>query len=244
MKYELQTIPVWKAIEADPDCLLCFLEDQAEARAVTFFLGNSIMAPEMRVQLNEHGFCTKHFHMLAEGSGKLGYSLALATHIETIEARLAKQAQKLSRATGRAAAKEASALAAEIEERNADCLLCDRVQANMLNFTYTICKLFVDTPEFRQALAASRGVCLQHLPGLLSMGREVVPTRLLPEWHSELLALVGRSLRTNADDLEAFTWQFDYQSEKQTPDHAMDAIPRAVRRLGGYRPGDYSTGMS
>ena len=244
MKYELQTIPVWKAIEAGPQCPLCYLEDEAESRGVTFFLGNSIMAPEMRVQLNERGFCSKHFHMLAEGSGKLGYSLALATHIQTIASRLESQGKALARASGRAASRSASSLAAEIRARNDDCLLCERIRANMLNFTYTMCKLFTDSPEFREAFAASNGVCLTHLPDLLGMGAEVIPAKTLPEWHDALLALVGRALRANADDLEAFTWQFDYQSEKKTPQSALDAIPRAVRRLAGYRAGDYSGGMS
>lgn len=237
MKYELQTIPVWKAIEADPQCILCHLAKESEQRGLTFFLGNSIMAPEMRVKLNERGFCGRHFHMLAEGEGKLGYSLALATHFETIAARQEQEARRLTAGGGRAAAKAAREYAQRMRGRNADCLLCERIEANLLNFSYTICRLFADEPEFRAALRDSHGICLRHLPDLVAMGAEILSGRELVEWHKALLELEGRVIRTNMEDLEAFTWQFDYQTQKKTPEHAKDAIARAVQRLAGYRAG-------
>ena len=237
MKYELQTIPVWKAIEAQTECPLCHLEQESEERGVTFFLGNSIMAPEMRVQVNRHGFCPHHFHLLLTGQGKLGYSLALATHLDELEQRFSGPERRVERARGRSAAKAVEGYADQVRRQEADCLLCDRIRANMLNFTYTIAKLFTDEEEFRAEYARSRGVCLHHLPGLLEMGVDVVPQAHIDEWHRTIFDVQRRAIAQNRADLEAFTWQFDYQTEKKTPDHARDAVPRAVRRLAGYRAG-------
>lgn len=236
MKYELQTIPVWKAVEARPHCLICHLEEESEQRNVTFFLGNSIMAPEMRVRLNEHGFCRRHLHMLGSGSGKLGYSLALRTHLDSVQERLRRHTEKVSRASGRGRAKAVDALRDFLETLERDCLMCERITYNVTNYVYTVVKLFADEPEFRAALAAGRGFCLHHLPALYQMGDEVLAGGSAQEWFVELGALGERTLTRDREDLEAFTWQFDYQSEKKTPDEAQDAVPRAVRRLAGYGP--------
>lgn len=236
MKYELQTIPVWKAIEAQPECLICYLEHESEQRNVTFFLGNSIMAPEMRVKLNERGFCRRHFHMLAGGSGKLGYSLALRTHMDSVQDRLAGYAEKVRRASGRGKAKAVAALREFLEAQERDCLMCDRIAYNVANYVYTVVKLYADEPEFRTALAAGKGFCLHHLPALYAMGAEVLAGRNGEQLYADLAALEERNLTTDREHLEAFSWQFDYQSEKKTPEEAQDAVPRAVRRLAGFGP--------
>ena len=235
MKYELQTIPVWKAFEANPDCTLCLLEQQSEERNVTFFLGNSIMTPEIRVQLNEHGFCRRHFHLLLSGEGKLGYSLALGTHLETIARRLDQMERAIANA-GRRAGRTVGTTVDELRRQEIDCLMCDRMRYNMLNFTYTVAKLYLDEPDFAVALRESKGFCLHHFPDMLAMGGEVIPSRQLADWHRLLFEVERRNIERIREDLEAFTWQFDYQVEKKTPEHARDAVPRAVLRLAGYGP--------
>ncbi|MFP4375556.1 MAG: DUF6062 family protein [Spirochaetales bacterium] len=233
MKYELQTIPVWKAYEAQPECTLCYLEKQSEERNQKFFLGNSIMAPEMRVKLNERGFCPRHFHMLAEGTGKLGYSLALKTHIESLADRLASYEKGVGKIK-RGAPKAVAPLVEFLRSQERDCLMCERIRYNVLNYAYTIAKLFADEPEFAAALRESSGFCLHHLPLVIEMGAEVLAPADLAAWHEALFAVEHEQLARIGEDLEAFTWQFDYQSESKTPDHAQDAIPRAVRRISGY----------
>ncbi len=235
MKYELQTIPVWKAFEAEPECVLCSLEQESEQRNVSFFLGNSIMTPEIRVKLNERGFCRRHFHLLLAGEGKLGYSLALNTHLETIEKRLNTIQRRISRA-GRSAGKVIRGTAEELRHQESDCLMCDRIRFNVLNFTYTVAKLFLDEPEFAEALRGSKGFCLSHLPGLLEMGAEVIPAKRQPEWHALIFEIESNAIGRIRAHLEEFTWQFDYQTDKKTPPHARDAVQRAIERLAGYGP--------
>jgi hypothetical protein len=125
---------------------------------------------------------------------------------------------------------------AELRRQEADCLMCDRMRANLLNFTYTIAKLYLDEPEFVTALSASNGFCFHHLQELLTMGVEVVPSRELSGWHETIFALQRRNLDRIRRQLEAFTWQFDYQTDKKTPQEARDVLPRAVQRLAGYGP--------
>ena len=196
IKYQLETIPVWNALSRDTECLLCDLEDESERRNVDFFLGSSVMAPEMRVELNKHGFCPRHFHMLAAGTGKLGYALALVTHtgdlatrLDTLGRRLVAAGNKKPSAT-RAVADLTDAIAAQ----EIDCLMCDRIHLNLGNYAFTIAKLFQSDPEFRGAFAASRGVCLHHLPLVLRLGLAVLKPGELTEWHRVIVDSVQRSV--------------------------------------------------
>ena len=237
-KYQLETIPVWDALNEGSECILCTLEVESERRNTEFFLGSSIMAPEMRVEVNRRGFCPRHFHMLLGGSGKLGYSLALNTHRQAVLTRFEALARKLPAAGGKrgAAERTVGALNAMLADLHDDCLMCDRVRHNLLNYTYTVVKLFETESEFREAFAASRGVCLHHLPLLLRLGVTQLRGAALRQWHETVVEVQERTLRGLGEELEQFSWQFDYQSSRKTPAHAQDSVARTVRKLAGYGP--------
>jgi len=82
MKYELQTIPIWNAYDSGEDCPLCHLEEKLEADYQRFFLGNSVMAPDMRIEVNAKGFCRPHYRLLYRGENKLGLALMAQTRLE------------------------------------------------------------------------------------------------------------------------------------------------------------------
>lgn len=236
VKYHLETIPVWDALNRGSECLLCELESESERRNTEFFLGSSVMAPEMRVELNKHGFCPRHFHMLEAGTGKLGYALALATHTDDLLKRISGHGRKLIAAGNRrpAASRAAADLIGMLQAQDADCLMCDRIQNNLVNYAYTIVKLFQTDEEFREALKHSRGVCLHHLPLVLRLGVDQLKPGELTQWHETVVKLVQDSLSRLGEELEQFTWQFDCTTDQQTPDTAQDAVSRTVMKLAGY----------
>ncbi len=82
MKYELQTIPIWKAYNSGEDCPLCHLETKLEEDYQRFFLGNSVMAPDIRVEVNARGFCRHHYRLLYRGENKLGLALLAQSRLE------------------------------------------------------------------------------------------------------------------------------------------------------------------
>ncbi|MFW5728620.1 MAG: DUF6062 family protein [bacterium] len=82
MKYELQTIPIWNAYNSGDDCPLCHLESNLEQDYQRFFLGNSVMAPDVRVEVNAKGFCRHHYRLLYRGENKLGLALLAQTRLE------------------------------------------------------------------------------------------------------------------------------------------------------------------
>ncbi len=83
MKYEIDTIPVWDAVRAGTECPFCLLEKRSRQAAVRYFLGPSVMVPEVRVKVNETGFRPENLRLLSKDPNKLG--LALISHTRLSE---------------------------------------------------------------------------------------------------------------------------------------------------------------
>ena len=85
MKYHIDTIPIWDAAKLEGECLLCALERRTELGEAERYLGASVMEPDVRIRVNDRGFCRKHHTMLYGMSNRLGHALMLESH--TIETR-------------------------------------------------------------------------------------------------------------------------------------------------------------
>lgn len=72
MKYRLETIPVWDACTAPSECPLCVLARPAGQDYPVFFLGGSVMEPEIRLPVNRTGFCPRRLARLPEGAHRSG----------------------------------------------------------------------------------------------------------------------------------------------------------------------------
>ena len=86
MRYHIDTIPVWDAMKLDGECLLCALERKTELGEAERYLGASVMEPDVRVKVNDRGFCRKHHAMLFSMSNRLGHAL-IASREGTIDHR-------------------------------------------------------------------------------------------------------------------------------------------------------------
>ncbi len=95
MKYELETIPVWDAFKEGCECPICILFNKAQETYVKFFLGNSVMVPEMRVEVNKTGFCPDHFQMLLQKRSPHYLGLMTHTHLKEYRELLEKKFNKL-----------------------------------------------------------------------------------------------------------------------------------------------------
>ena len=64
MRYHIDTIPVWDAVKLDGECPLCALRRKIELNETERYLGASVMEPDVRLLVNEKGFCRHHHEML------------------------------------------------------------------------------------------------------------------------------------------------------------------------------------
>ena len=85
MRYHIDTIPVWDAAKIDGECLLCALQRRVELQQIEYSLGASVMEPDVRIQVNQKGFCQHHQRMLFKGDNRLGHALMLESHLTEIQ---------------------------------------------------------------------------------------------------------------------------------------------------------------
>ena len=235
IKYELETIPVWDAYRAESECPLCVLLRRAEAEFVRFYVGHSVMVPEMRVQVNDAGFCRVHFPMLLDGGNRLG--LALITHTHLGELRRKLERHLLAGKSGGALKKELVRLAALVNEQLDRCLICDRLRDRFLRYAYTIVHLWRTDPDFRAEFLASKGFCLDHLQGVLAMARDTLPGARLTAFVAETAEVQGRAWDRLEGELLAFTGKFDYRASGPTRPATRRSVADAIAKLTGADPG-------
>lgn len=236
MKYKLETIPVWDAFEKGSECPFCLLEREAEERYVDFFLGSSVMAPEMRVQVNAAGFCRSHYPMLFE-TRKNRHSLGLVTHTRFREAAAGKEkllTGVLRKAGGTRGAKALQDAAGFFEAEAERCMICDRIGETIGRYLYTAVYLWKKDEEgFRERYAASKGACLRHLPGLLRMAAELLPAALRRAWLEATLELERKNDARLEAELLWYTRKFDFQNDGEPWGDSRDALERVIGKLIG-----------
>ena len=231
MKYELETIPVWDAYHAESECPLCLLRRKAERDFVRFYVGHSVMVPEMRVQVNDAGFCPAHFPMLLEGGNRLGLALITHTHVGELRRKLERRLG--SGKAGTALKREIAGFAAFLTEQLERCLICERLDDRFKRYSYTIVHLWRHEADFREAFNGSRGICLDHVRGLLAMAVETLRAAHLREFVGDLVAVQQRSWERLERELLAFTGKFDYRAEGLPSPAAKQAVAAAIQKLTG-----------
>ena len=249
MKYHIDTIPIWDAIKLDGECLLCALERRTELGEAERYLGASVMEPDVRIRVNERGFCRKHHAMLFTMSNRLGHALMLESHtIETRE-RLAKIRKELGKAgellktsglTDRLNGKARTATdavvkqAKAIQEMAGGCVMCDTIADNMRRYLHTFFHLYRADTEFRRRFQTGKGLCLPHMGQLLEVAAEELPPKELGEFALMLAEMQATNLDRIQEDISWFIKKFDYRFEKDDWKNSRDAVERTANKMRGW----------
>ena len=249
MKYHIDTIPVWDAIKADGECMMCTLEKKTELGEAERYLGASVMEPDVRVRVNDRGFCRKHHAMLYGMSNRLGHALMLESH--TIETReklqrsydeIRKAGKALASATvgdrlngkARTASDALRKQAQYIGDMAGTCVMCDTIEDNMRRYMHTFFYLYRTDGEFRRMLAEGKGMCVDHLGQML----DAAVTELNPKELGEFVLMLTDCEQKNLDriqeDISWFIKKFDYRYEKEDWKNSRDAVERTIHKLRGY----------
>lgn len=228
MQYHIDTIPVWDAYKLDSECPLCDLRKANEQRYVESFLGASVMEPDVRIEVNRKGFCGPHFAMLFAQKNRLG--LALMTHTHLQETMGAMGDPVVSKA-GLFGKKKASAT--QMKHDGETCVLCERLEATMNRYAYTVLHLYKTDTAFRAALEGSKGLCLPHYHQLIEMAPRAMGGPALKGFLSMLARLEQDNLGRVEKELEWFTLKFDYRNAEAPWGNSRDAVERAINKLRG-----------
>jgi len=238
MKYELETIPIWDTYELNSECPLCILEEKAEERYIEFFLGNSVMVPEMRVEVNKTGFCPAHNKKLFESEkNRHGLGLVSHTHLKELMAKIEKKAKPLQKGP---VAKQVNAYLDELESWEQKCMICDRLDYTMKRYAFTIVYLWNKKDDFNRKFGESRGFCLHHLPVVFRMASDMLRGRKYEAFVEQTVSLQHSSLDRLEGELLWYTQKFDYQNDGKPWGTSKDALQRVIQKLSGLMMRDRS----
>jgi len=248
MKYELETIPIWDAYDAESECPLCLLEEKAEKSYLEFFLGGSVMIPEMRIEVNRTGFCPQHFSLLFKEDNRHGLGLITHTHLKEIMGKIDRRHKRLAfRAGGgvpfmarlfsrgkKVSLKDAlHNFITLIRKTEAKCMICDRIDYTLKRYTFTIVYLWQRDREFKEKFQESKGFCLHHLPHVIGMAEEIMGGRRLSQFVANLIPLQERSLTRLEEEIKWYTLKFAYENRDKPWGTSKDALHRTLQKLTG-----------
>lgn len=250
MKQHIDTIPIWEAFQADCECPLCRLRLKNEAMYVDNFLGASVMEPSTRVEVNQKGFCQKHFQMMFDSGNRLGLALLCHTYLKETMQKLDKDAQVAREAAAGEAGKSLLARmggkksegvqgAADSAQAISDgCILCERLDATMERYLYTLVYMWKHESDFRAAFEQSKGFCLKHYSLLLAQAQKDLGGKELAQFVETLCGLQKQNLERVEKELEWFTLKFDYRNQSKPWGNSQDSVERTINKLRGACVGD------
>ena len=243
MKQHIDTAPIWESYRQDCECPLCLLNTKVEASSVDYFLGESVMEPSQRVEVNKKGFCAGHFKMMYDAGNRLGLALMTHTYMkETIEtlrenAKRAKDAAAaeagkpiFKRLGGQKGAGLAEA-AGEVRDLETRCLLCERLSQNMERYVYTLLYMYKHESEFPKLFSESKGMCLKHYAQALEMAPKHLSGDVLKKFVDTLTDIEVKNFERLSGELEWFTNKFDYRNQDKPWGTSKDAVKRSVNKL-------------
>lgn len=250
MKYEIDTIPVWDALKAGSECPLCLLEKRSRQAALKYFLGPSVMVPEVRVEVNRVGFRPETLRLLAKDPNKLGLALVSHTRLKTFRQTWADrskaartEAEKAAKKTGLAGLsggkpiQEATTqLAQFLRDELSRCLVETKVKEDLARYAFTLVHLWGHDRDFGAAWAASPGTCLRHAPDLLDMARDQLGVAELGRFVAEFLFLTDRALARVEEDVLAFTQTYDSTQSHTLVGNPQGALDRCLEKVAGVFP--------
>lgn len=233
MKYELETIPIWDSYAADTECPLCWLKERAEKTYHDFFLGNSVMVPEMRVKVNAAGYCPNHFTSLLQSRDNR-HGLGLMTHTHFVEQK--EWFQNISKKLTGAKKKstdDMAKIAFRIREKVDTCMICDRINYTLKRYAFTIVYLWKKDAEFKTKVEQSKGFCFPHLADILEMSKEGLPGKLSAEFSAKILEICSENFERLDKEVFWYTQKFDFQNNDKPWGTSKDALHRTIQKLSG-----------
>ena len=249
MKYHIDTIPIWDAAKLNGECLLCSLERRTELGEAERYLGASVMEPDIRIRVNDRGFCRKHHAMLFTMSNRLGHALMLESHMIENRQKLEKRWNNLEKAgeqlknaglgdklNGKVKTARDMVVqeAKEIQAMAGTCVMCDTIGENMLRYLHTFFSLYRSDTEFKKRFAEGKGLCIPHLGQLMEVAAEELNTRELGEFVQLMAEMEKKNLDRIQEDISWFIKKFDYRYENEGWKDSKDAVERTVNKTRGW----------
>jgi len=241
MKDKIYTIPVTDAYQTDCACPLCFLQDVLEKNALDYYLGASLMEPDVRETTNASGFCKNHMHQMYDREiNRLGMGLMLHTHLKDILSDISEDIENAAPAQGsffkgrdKDYKKNLEDLAEHLDERSDSCVICKKMSDTMERYMDVLFWMYFEQDGFDKLFASKSRYCLPHLADLLRGCAKYLSQNQAAIFIKKLAGLQLEGMNQLEKELEWFTLKFDYRNQDKPWGESKDAIPHGISLLEG-----------
>lgn len=255
MKEKLYTIELNDALNAEDECLFCWLERKLEQENLEFVLGSSYMESDIREQTSAKGFCRYHTKMMFDYGNTLGNAWILKSRMEYLRKEFKKQMEQYGPAkssggmlgwlkkpaaksgtdTGSTAASQAEHWLRSEEQH---CYICDRMKVIYERMLDTFVYMLRNDPAFCEKLLNSKGFCLHHFADVLRVCEEKLKPQEKETWITKLGELVNRNLDRIQGDVDWLIEKFDYRNQDADWKQSKDAVQRTMQKINSGYPAD------
>ena len=234
MKEHIDTMPLWEVFREDCECPLCRLHSLNEANYREYFMGASVMEPDVRVETNKKGFCARHYGQMFRMSNRLSLALSTHTYLKEVISQIdadAKTREGAPKKAGLFSRKAAPASDDALSGLANTCILCERLNTTMARYIETMFVTWKKEPEFRKAFSSCKGFCVQHYATLMQAAPSNLSGADLQIFTKDLIALEQEALARIEKELEWFTLKFDYRNADKPWGTSEDAVERTLNKL-------------
>ena len=245
MREKIDTIPIIDAFDSGDECPFCYLERQAEQRAIKYTIGPgaSYMEPEIRAITDREGFCRHHLKMMQNYGNALGCALILQTYytglLMELEAKLDdyELPPKKGLFRKKPVTESENPLLTWMQEKQGSCFVCNQIQESMQRYFGTFFAMVKDE-EFRKKVESSKGFCMHHFRVLVEESAGSLPNSQRDWFREKIPELMQENLQRVKGDLDRFVMKNDYRNAALPWENAMDAVSRGIQKLQGGHPAD------
>ena len=226
MQPNITSIPIEEIFSETEGCAFCRMQRMLENQYVEHITGAAMMAPDVRVQTNQVGFCHRHFSMMINNGPRLSNALLLQTHINELRKKvLPKKATDIADKN----------MLVTIRANAQSCYVCDRIERDMVHLLAIVFKHYSDDPDFRPLYEKQDFLCLNHYALVMgSVSKKVIDKKVLPRFCEVTNHLSKDYMDTLYDDVTHFTTMYDYRNRGGDYKNSKDSIERSVRFLTSY----------
>jgi len=226
MKETIYTIPVSEVFEPKDGCPICRMRDVLEARCVEYIMGAAMMEPDIRIETNKAGFCSRHFGQMLHCKNRLSLALMLESHLDHLQKEVLKPKKPLLGRDRRGTA---------ARDLAGSCYVCAKIDWAMERMLETTLRLWGKEESFRTLYGEQPVICLEHYALLTGLSGRYLGKRVA-EFNDVTLKLTRHYLEPLQKDVSHFCRMFDYRNSGGDWGNSRDSIERAVWYLTSRRP--------
>lgn len=203
MNYHIGTMLIKEHFDGGKDCPVCRIKHSVDVRLTEQYLGEGVMEDHTRAEVNELGFCRRHFSLLYSMRSKLGLALQASTITNTVmkDVEIAKNT------------KQAKKQAQKILDKGSTCVICKYLDEHLIRYYKTIAEVYSSQSSFKDDILSGNGFCEEHYARLLEYSAYAGGSR--KEYLKTLYTVQIRRLSTLSDNLLKFCDRHDYRRAGQ-----------------------------